>query len=369
MLCGNERRVHFGRVLAVGRDRRTSRRVDVAHDTVVVQVQRIVGATTFDVPLRISDALPAELFLVEGEDSYMLEHEIEFCTDRIAVHYGYNSAIRPSDLPSDIFRYVIRRIINSNGRLRPVSQAHPLRGELELQVFTRQGLINAFDTQQTQIRVISLPLMIFIDGFGLYRNMYRSLMGIYLINAAFSFQERNRRVNVFPLTLGPHGSNLSDVIKAIGPLMSQLDRGLEVMINGEPTFICAFTMAYLGDMPQQNENSGILNQKANRGCRFCTVPAVERGKIDYDIVGNGRFHHEMVRIRQHMNSATENVKKRLAKDNSLTLNPPALQLMTPALDLVISRPSDPAHSEYGGISRLMHTLLLDSILILSLIHI
>jgi hypothetical protein len=57
--------------------------------------------------------------------------------------------------------------------------------------------------------------MTFIDGFGLYRNAYRSIMGIYLIPAALSFQERARRANVFPLTLGPHGSNFADVIGAM----------------------------------------------------------------------------------------------------------------------------------------------------------
>ena len=89
--------------------------------------------------------------------------------------------------------------------------------------------------------------------------MYRSLIGIYLINAAFSFKERNRRVNVFPITLGPYGSNLSNVIKVIGPLMHQLDGATELMINGEKTMVCAFTIAYIGDMPQQNENASFLS--------------------------------------------------------------------------------------------------------------
>ena len=102
------------------------------------------------------------------------------------MHYGYGSAVHPTDVPTEPHRYFIRRIVNGT-MVRPVSQAHPLRGEGELQVFSRQGLINRLDKSQTQLPVISLPLMMFIDGFGLYRNMYRSLIGIYLINATFTF--------------------------------------------------------------------------------------------------------------------------------------------------------------------------------------
>ncbi|KAN0077707.1 hypothetical protein V8E54_006011, partial [Elaphomyces granulatus] len=63
--------------------------------------------------------------------------------------------------------------------------------------------------------LLSVPLPAFIDGFGLYRNMIRSLMGFYLIMGAFTFVERNRRANILLLTLGPHGSSFDDVVKWI----------------------------------------------------------------------------------------------------------------------------------------------------------
>jgi hypothetical protein len=45
--------------------------------------------------------------------------------------------------------------------------------------------------------------MMFTDGFGAYRNAYRSLMGVYLLLAGLPIHERNnKRANVFPLTLG-----------------------------------------------------------------------------------------------------------------------------------------------------------------------
>ena len=55
-----------------------------------------------------------------------------------------------------------------------------LRGELELQAFDRDHL-KGFDTKNTQKQVVSLPLIMFIEGFGLYRNTYRTLMGMYQV--------------------------------------------------------------------------------------------------------------------------------------------------------------------------------------------
>lgn len=48
------------------------------------------------------------------------------------------------------------------------------------------------------------------------------------------------------------------------------------------------------------------------------------------------------------------------------LGPPAetppLTTISPALDIVHSRPSDPAHSEYGGVTKQLHLLLMNAIL-------
>jgi hypothetical protein len=99
--------------------------------------------------------------------------------------------------------------------------------------------------------------MTFIDGFGLYRNAYRTVMGVYTIFAGLSFQERALPANVIPLTLGPHGSNFADVVDALKAGLISLDRGVEVEINGETVRLCAFTHTFIGDMPQQQKNSMI----------------------------------------------------------------------------------------------------------------
>lgn len=94
-----------------------------------------------------------------------------------------------------------------------------------------------------------LPLITFIDAFGLYRNLYRSLIGIYFIIAVLNTRKRDRRANVFPLTLRLYGSNFADIVEAI-KLLTILNRGVEVYILGTgKILLVAFTLAFLSNMP------------------------------------------------------------------------------------------------------------------------
>ena len=85
-------------------------------------------------------------------------------------------------------------------------------------------------------------------------------MSIYFNLAGLSFRERTRRSNVLLLTLEPHGSNFSNVIEAMQPLLTELNQGEVLSVNGENIFVCAFTLCYTGDMPQQQENSECMSQ-------------------------------------------------------------------------------------------------------------
>lgn len=94
-----------------------------------------------------------------------------------------------------------------------------------------------------------LPLITFIDAFRLYRNSYRSLIGIYFIIVVMNSRERNRRANMFPLTLSLYSSNFVDVVDTIR-LLASLDRGIEVLILGQGlVLLVAFILAFLSNMP------------------------------------------------------------------------------------------------------------------------
>ncbi|KAF2857494.1 hypothetical protein K470DRAFT_223312, partial [Piedraia hortae CBS 480.64] len=87
---------------------------------------------------------------------------------------------------------------------------------------------------------------------------YRSLTGYYLIIAGLNHVERNGRANVCPLTLGPHASNFSEVIDALYHPMHKFKEDGHLMIRGKDTVVFAFAFAFLGDMPQQQKNVGML---------------------------------------------------------------------------------------------------------------
>ena len=167
----------------------------------------------------------------------------------------------------------------------------PLRAELELKYFTRAHFITNFDQTKTAKRCVFVPLICFIDDFGVYRNRQRSLMKIYEIIASFFFRERARRVNVLSLIFDFHGSNFADVVDAFQH-MTYFDEGISISINGEEVFLCAFNHMFVGDMPQQQKNFDFKSQNAILGCRFCFILNVDRDRLDYDLITNDRFHNQ-----------------------------------------------------------------------------
>lgn len=298
-----------------------------------------------------------EIILIETSvflpETFIVTWELDIFLD-----YSFSSKVKSTFKPSS-HRVFIRRVFNpTKYTIRPLNLSSPVRGELEVGEYTRQYLIDTFDKSAA---VISVPLLTFIDGFGLFRNMYRTLMGVYMIIAAFTFRERARRSNVLPLTLGPHGSNFSDVINALQALY-HLDAGQNLNINGQDVFVCVYTMAYIGNMPQQQENAGFLSVKANLSCRYCFAGGDERADTEIDIVTHGRYHHETLRMRDHMKTLTKTAQLKYSTQNGIGLSPPPLLTISPALDIIHSRPSNPAHSEYGGITKQLHELLMNEIL-------
>lgn len=260
-------------------------------------------------------------------------------------------------------RYTVRRGFLDN-KIIPLCYTHPIRAELKLEVYTRA----LFEDGWAKFKVISCPILIFIDGFGLYRNSYRSLIGIYAIMASMTGVDRHRQANIFPITLSPHGSNFDDTIHALQSL-GTLDRGVRKTINGESIIMCVPTLCYIGDMPQQDKNSGFRGPKALKFCRFCVIgqQAVKSGQpnavLDFDAITHGRYHRQLVEMRQQIDALpTVAAKKANGSQWGLSEDRPKLADLSPALDLILSRPPDPAHSEYNGLSELMHCLLLDRIL-------
>ena len=179
---------------------------------------------------------------------------------------------------------------------------------------------------------------------------------MYVTPGGLSIDERCRPGVICPLVLGPHGSDFSDVIAGLES-MAELDRGVLVTLgDGKVVRICAFTMAYTGDMPQQAENSGFKSSRAHSFCRICLIGAKHpHGVLDFDVVRHGRFHYQTMAMQRMMKELPTQARRDQYGAKWGIANPdPALRRISSALDLITTRPLDGAHTEYNGLTNLLH---------------
>jgi len=109
----------------------------------------------------------------------------------------------------------------------------------------------------------------------IFRNNYRSLKGFYLTPANLPYSERRKEDNNFTLTLDP--------MEQLWPTSSSLsksglqvfEKGVKILVNGIPTTVCAFTMAFTGDMPQQAANSGAYRTMRRLGVGHVICPRIK----------------------------------------------------------------------------------------------
>ncbi|KAH8879243.1 hypothetical protein GQ53DRAFT_834304 [Thozetella sp. PMI_491] len=147
----------------------------------------------------------------------------------------------------------------------PLCHTHPVQGELELNCHGRAHFEDECNQERPSVLPIkSFPIFTIIDGFGVFNNSYRTLIGFYFTPAGLGGRERASPGSIFPIVLGSHASNFDDVISALRS-MAYLDVGAPVEINGDQVRLCALMMCYSGDMPQQAETRAGV-RRASVGC-------------------------------------------------------------------------------------------------------
>lgn len=331
---------HLGRGVCVGRNFCQSTRPFIRRE-VVLKIQRVTQHNEASPTLHhlIEDSgppfTPGEIILHEGHYDWVAEHSIIRHEPEVLLDYTFQNGISASTFQTTINT-------TPNFKVQRIS------------TYTRQHLTKSYNNKKS----ISFPFQIFINGFGLHRTVYHSIMGVYMIPAGLSASERAKRHNVFPVTLGPHGSNFPDVIESLSGLTC-LDRGVDL---GNDSTLFAFALCFLGDMPQQNDNAGFKRPTARQSCCMCLVTQEDRSVLDFDTIRLGRYHHQ---IRQHQQLALQKngaAREAFCREYGLSLTPCPLLMTAPSLNLVTFFPSNPCHSEYAGISKIAHALLLEHIL-------
>ena len=92
-------------------------------------------------------------------------------------------------------------------------------------------------------------------------------------------------------------------------------------------------------------------------------PKDKRADLSYDIILNGRYHYEIDQQREQGQRILASTRRdEFWRSHGLQPEPSCLQSLIPALDLTMSRAYDVPHSEWKGLGRLMHDILIEVIL-------
>jgi hypothetical protein len=351
--CYMLHRGHCGQITFFGRDRRPQ---SATCGKVLLTIRPLINhreaaCEPWQTKLSVVKITESELLMIEGADEIIQPNQILYRRFDISIH-------RSECLKKVALLYVHCIFNVDHQQIRSISLTSPIRGELEIEAYGREHIIS-----QLSKGVKSFPVLLFIDAFGLYRNMYRSLTAIYVMPASLCISERQKSINAHTLTLGPHGSNLNDVVNSLRTGIEALDRGCILDVNGVKQPVWAPILALLGDMKQQQESAGFLSPRANRCCRFCDATIDNRGDMLRDIVKHGRYHHQVLALRAQAELESDKTKREnFLRTHGLAAQSSALQSILPALDLTLSRPPDPTHSEYFGLVRRLYPMIYKTIL-------
>ena len=111
-------------------------------------------------------------------------------------------------------------------------------GDLKVDYYSRES-IKVF-TPTDELLSISLLFILFIDDFGIYRNIYRALKGFYIILAILGYNERRKPSNEFMLTLRPYSILIDNIIRNLELRLSTLGKGTKLIISSTSTLVKAF---------------------------------------------------------------------------------------------------------------------------------
>ncbi|KAI2623408.1 hypothetical protein GGS21DRAFT_541457 [Xylaria nigripes] len=308
-----------------------------------------------------------EVILVQGEELLIPAENITTYVDNVFIDYEFDPKIEGDYIAPTTEGSVVRFIWNKLELQRtnrypfiPARMTNPHRAELEMKIKPRSAWIHDFTAKPS----ISLPWKMFVDAFGLYRNMYRSMTGVYPLPAFYPDRIANRRSSVTPLTVGLFGMDTSDLLDELSQI-NYLAMGHDMDVDRKRIHVCSFTMCFVGDFPQQQELSGCKDHKALQPCRFCMIPKALRQDLNYNVIEFGRYHNEILSIREKVSHMTVGRRNKKLKDFGLKEDArvaEAASTLAPGIDLLRGRPIDAAHSEFTSLVKSAQRILVDEII-------
>lgn len=369
----DRRGYYFGQVQAIIIDYRSVRLPRVDEGDIVIKIREILLSRNLQITIILALVLNKQF--INDKYIFVLVKNIVPTKVGVLMYYAFQAIYRLEDLLKGNPPRFVRRIVRDINRLgntpsiRLVQQDDPVRSELELNYFSQKQLVSKFYIRKDGIVVTSMPLYFYIDAFRLYRNMYRALIGVYLFIAILPNKERGRRANIIPLTLGLYSYNLTEVIDAIGAIVSTLDtRVIIELVDSTKIIVYTQILTFIGNILQQQLNTSFLSQKAKFGCRSYIRDIKIQSNLDIK-VDEQRYYYDTIRTRTYLETYTFRIAKaksdfiqNVSRSIKLELRP--LERIAPALllDLKIGTLANIVYSKIQGLAKRIYLLLKDAIL-------
>lgn len=253
---------HMNRVIFMRKNQRCD---SLFFDRKVLKIQEVIKRIELSNSqrklLRVSSRA-SELFIFQNQCYEIYESETMLRMMHVILNWRYNeNRSKIYESKKKRFDFFIRQMYNKvKDKWISLNLFASLRVDLELLTYEREYLIMTFVYRRNNMtklatskftKCYSMSLMIFIDDFDLFRNAYRFLMSIYVILASMTLTKRNRRANVFSITLESHELELSNVINAISLSLTQLDREIFTQIEDDETILlCVYILTFINDLSQ-----------------------------------------------------------------------------------------------------------------------
>ncbi|KAF0490870.1 hypothetical protein F8M41_021874 [Gigaspora margarita] len=141
------------------------------------------------------------------------------------------------------------------------------------------------------ILVLKLFLDLYYDDFGIYRNVYHLLCGVYIQFGNMPISLKQQLKNHFVLGFVPFGGSFDEFIRLFIMEIKSLESGQIMNIQGQEYWVIASLGVVTADLPQGNDLAGIKRHRANKGCQTCQVSKEHFTNNDLDFKNLSRYQH------------------------------------------------------------------------------
>ncbi|PKC56328.1 hypothetical protein RhiirA1_402217 [Rhizophagus irregularis] len=184
--------------------------------------------------------------------------------------------------------------------------------------------LNSPPSPYNNLRILKIFIDIYYDDFGMYRNTYHSLGGVYIQLGNMPFEMRKHLRNHFILGFVPFGGCFEDFIRPFIKDMKQLEEGILMNVQGRDCWIVAGLGCVNADLPQGNDLTSVKRYGVIRGCRTCLAKE-NATDTTLDIASISRYHHiTNIQFKNIFTATTLENQNNIAKEYGLRTSLPIL---------------------------------------------